>query len=324
VYTVHAPNASAALPALASMIMEHGDEVGSRQGNRVKEVLYSSIELERPWQREILTPGRKASLPAQIAETVWVLSGRNDIEWLSHYLPRAAEFSDDGSTWRGGYGPRLRNGRGVDQLAHVISLLRADPSTRRAVMSIYDPLLDTVPGKDIPCNDFITFQCRHGELYMGVTIRSNDLIWGWSGINAFEWSALQEIVAWMVGVRPGPLVFSQASLHIYDRHWNKALQLADVNVEPELSLADSPRFGGLPFPNISSLDIWMREWFRIEEQIRLDGKWHDEAVAHFPDPMLKSWLRVLQYHWRGDISYLEPLAGTRLLHAALLSPEVTR
>ena len=100
-----ADTASRVLPSIAADLLENGDEVGSRNG-RVMEFINASITLTDPQRREILTLNRKANVFAQIAETMWVLSGRNDVEWLSAYLPRAKDFSDDGKTWRGGYGCR--------------------------------------------------------------------------------------------------------------------------------------------------------------------------------------------------------------------------
>lgn len=267
-------NVSTALPKLMDAVLEKGDEVGSRNG-RTMELPFTHITLTHPHERYIMTPHRKAALPAQIAETMWILAGRNDIEWLSHYLPRAAEFSDDGKTWRGGYGPRLRDfggdginplsGNGVDQLKHVVELLNNDPVTRRAVIGIYDPVVDTDPGKDIPCNDFIQFMSRLGKLDMHVFIRSNDLMWGWSGINAFEWSALQEIVAGLVGVQVGQLHFSISSLHLYDQHWNKASKIAEAG--SAYSVVDAT----VPFAfhaELADLDLRIERWFEIEERIR--------------------------------------------------------
>ena len=151
---------------------------------------------------------------------------------------------------------------------------------------------------------------------MGVTIRSNDLIWGLSGINAFEWSALQEIMASILGVTPGPLHFFPSSLHIYDRHWDRALRLANAELAP--ALQDSPRF---ELDSLASFDIWANEWFKIEAEIRdSSSAWTHEAVNHFKDPMLRSWLRVIEWYWSRDEMFLEPLRGTNLYHAALNSP----
>ena len=104
---MHFPNLNEALPRLAQRLLA-APVVGSRNGG-TREIMNIEITLDRPLEREVLHQERKASLPAQIAETMWVLAGRNDIEWLSHYLPRAKDFSDDGTTWRAGYGRRLRH-----------------------------------------------------------------------------------------------------------------------------------------------------------------------------------------------------------------------
>lgn len=322
-------NASEALPHLLHAVM-HGEEVGSRAG-RVKELTHVGITLERPWQREILVPGRNPNLAAQIFETMWVLAGRDDMASLTQYLPRAADFSDDGLTWRAGYGARLRKwGNGdqtrfgedltfTDQLAAVIDRLKANPLDRQAVMSIWDPAIDNTPSKDIPCNNWLSFSSRLGKLDLHVAIRSNDAIWGWSGINAFEWSALQEIVAGMLGLAVGGLHFSTTSFHVYDRHWNKADRLSEMT-DGGGFYGDSPRFDNVfAQGDLRRLDNLFESWHTIEEQIRegsIPRVEAERAVNAFPEPMLQSWLRVIQWWWTGDRGYLQPLAGTRLQLAA--------
>lgn len=327
---------SSCLPILMRNVLE-GTEQGSRNG-RTKELAHVGITLREPWRREILLPERKSLLAAQIAETAWVLAGRNDLEFLNHYLPRAAEYSDDGTTWRGGYGPRIRRWysaaglndlyRPIDQLQHVVDQLRENPLERRAVIGIYDPSIDTQPGKDIPCNDFLMFTNRLGKLDMQVVIRSNDLMWGWSGINAFEWSVLQEIVAGMIGVQVGALHFSIASLHLYQPYWDKAERIAQLGgIEAsDAERLDSPRFNATGMDDTSSLDYMLNMWFEAEEAIRTGSTLAPQLVADFPEPMFQSWLRVLQWWWSGDMQYLDQLIGTRLHRAAELAmqPAVVR
>lgn len=130
-----------ALPILLNNLLHRGTPVPSRAGQTL-EMTHVGITLTEPLRREITVDLRKANIAAQIAETMWVLSGSNDIGWLSHYLPRAAEFSDDGKTWRAGYGPRLRHwpaadhGEPIDQFRTVLDVLRASPGSRQAVMTI--------------------------------------------------------------------------------------------------------------------------------------------------------------------------------------------
>ncbi len=317
-------NVNDALPELAGHVLK-GDEVGTRTGNRALERLHETVTLLEPWMRYPLLPQRRASLPAQIAETMWILSGRNDVKWLSHYLPRAPEFSDDGKVWRGGYGPRLRGLHGVDQLKHVVDLLREDPLSRRAVIQIYDAEVDSQPGKDIPCNDFITFQSRLGVLNMHVFVRSNDLVWGWSGINAFEWSVLQEVVASILGIGVGDLTFSISSLHLYDRHWKRMRELheayPDVAATPWGTDFDAPRLGR-GIQSVQDLDDDLTLWFAAEKKIRQAESFEGAmaaAKAAEVNTMFKSWLEVLAvWWWDRDPAFI----GSKTLRSSLaLSPK---
>jgi thymidylate synthase len=321
----HYKTVSEALPIIAQDLVRYGDEVGSRNG-RVKEYLNAKIVITNPTQRYVLTHGRKASVFAQIAETLWVLSGRNDVEWLSAYLPRAKDYSDDGEVWRGGYGPRIRSfggwphqnsdGRvGIDQVAHVVDLLRDDPLSRRAVIGIYDPRVDTAPGKDIPCNDFLQFQSRNGRLHLTVTVRSNDLMWGWSGINAFEWSTLQEMVASLLGIQVGDLTFNIGSLHLYDQHWNKAERL-----EYHPDIAPSVRFNpGGDIRTVEDLDRLFLQFFEWEALCR-KGEPSIDMLNWIPDPLLNSWAVAIAYFWTRDERWLSLIEGTALAVAIARSP----
>lgn len=323
-----------ALPALARRIIQDGERVGARLGQQTQEVIMANFTLTEPLNREVVVPGRKASLPAQIVETAWVLSGKDDIETLLPYLPRAAEFSDDGQTWRAAYGPRLRNWGAqydsdggcddhihTDQLAEVVRLLNDERGTRRAVMSIFDPAQDYTDSKDIPCNNWISFISRNGVLHAQVAIRSNDLIWGWSGINQFEWSVLLEIVAKLTGNKVGTITYSTTSLHIYERHFSKAEQLADL-APREYASDPVPRFA----PNMPSsgnllheLDALLDAFWYCEGRIRT-GK-NVQAYWEFPEPMLRSWLQVLAFHWTREGSHLRGLELTPLWLAAHESPK---
>lgn len=318
-------NINDALPALAGLVL-NGAERDSRNG-KMREQLMVQTTLAYPGNGYLTDPERKASLPAQIAETMWLLAGRNDVEWLSHYLPRAAEFSDDGKTWRGGYGPRIRkwsapdagDGWVMDQLHHVVQLLTEDPNTRRAVINIYDPTVDSAPGKDIPCNNWVHFIARDGSLQAHVAIRSNDLMWGFSGINHFEWTQLLNIVAALTGLVPGPITFSASSLHLYEPYWPKAMRIARGAHTPGVpKMADAPQFTPKE-RSIAYLDQQVRLFFELEALIR-NGQAHHLTSAKMDEPLFRSWLQVL-YTWHNPISPLpQYLRGTDLEAALDASP----
>ena len=325
-------NADQALVCLASDVMNFGDEVGSRAG-RVRELPMVGLTLTHPTERYLTNTHRKHSIAAQIAETMWVLSGRDDVSWLSHYLPRAKYFSDDGKTWAGAYGARLRawprrdgSDDVIDQLSWIVEHLQKDPLSRRAVMSIFDPVRDQVSGKDIPCNDFLDLKSRLGKLDLHVAIRSNDLIWGWSGINHFEWSVLLEIVAALTNVKPGKLHFSIGSLHVYDRHWSRAegIQKSTIVTSADPAPSFAPEEASVDY-----LDRLIRMWFELEEWVRRGNlsATLDRAIAEFPEPMMRSWLWVLRWWWSAEWSgekYLDPIKGTTLEMSARLSVQPKR
>lgn len=330
-------SATEALPHILNKLLTRGSVVPSRNGE-TRELTMQQITLDQTTDPYLATPGRNASLPAQIAETMWILAGRNDVEWLSNYLPQAPKFSDDGETWRGGYGPRLRNWiapvdepHNVDQLQHIIDLLKGDPTTRRAVFAIYDPAVDSAPGNDVPCNNWVHFLPRDGVLHAHVAIRSNDAMWGWSGINQFEWSILTQVVAAYAGLKPGSITFSISSLHLYDRHYDKAQRIVDQTL-----LADNDLDAGMwndEFPSTSpwftsfdakaDLDDALAAWFRLEQEIRENrgmSAWHLED--RMSPGLFLDWLLVLNDWWAQEFIMTElKFNGTSMFHALVNSPK---
>lgn len=212
-------------------IFQEGQQVTVR-GMKTLELQAEAITIRYPMERCIILQHRNDNIFAKIFETLWMFQGRNDIDILTHYLPRAADFSDNGKTWRGGYGPRMRNWRwgesdadSVDQLHYVVNLLNKDPDSRQAVISIWDPAIDTNPGKDIPCNNWVHFMIRDKKLHMNVAQRSSDILWGFSGIDSFSWSVLHQMVAYWTGCTVGDLSWFISSWHLYERHWKRAEQI---------------------------------------------------------------------------------------------------
>lgn len=306
--------ATEALPLILRDLLRDGSEVGSRNG-RVMEFLNAQIVLTEPMKREILSLNRKANVFAQIAETMWVVSGRNDIEWLSAYLPRAKDYADDGLHWRAGYGPRIRDWNGVDQLRYVVDTLKADPLSRQAVIAIWDPVVDTTPGKDKACNTFLQFQSREGRLHLTVNVRSNDVMWGWSGINSFEWSTLQEMVASMLGIWVGDLTFNVGSLHLYAPHWKKA----DTIRFEDLSYDTVPFNPDGAIATVDDLDGAIDQWFEWETICR-EGHATGAALEHIEDPLLKSWAAAIAWYWQRENHWLERLNDTALAVAVARTP----
>ncbi len=282
-------NAAEALVGELRNLATHGSPQVVR-GTETFEVRSRLIELRVPTERCIVVPHRGNDTFATIAETMWVLAGRDDLDYLSYYLPRAPEFSDDGKTWRGAYGPRLRNWFGVDQVAAVLRLLHDDRASRRAVINLFDPARDFVRSKDVPCNNWLHFFIRDGHLILNVVTRSSDIMWGFSGINTFEWSVLHEMMAFWLEVPPGTITYFISSLHLYDRHYARANRiLSSSGPTPIYETTSQRAVFATPWNATAPL---VERWFEIESDLRA-GTDATEAIDAFPDPLLQDFLRML-------------------------------
>ena len=229
-------------------VMEYGKEVRPR-GVLTKELRPYLMKIEDPTARTLLYPKRGNNPFHALAETMWILADRNDIEWLSKFLPRAKDFSDDGKTWRAGYGPRIRAYEGiddnnhavyVDQINYIIECLKKDPESRQATIIIWNPAKECTikESKDYACNQRLHFVIRDNKLECEAVARSTDAIWGYSSINVYEWTVLQEMIAKALKVQAGPFYFYSSSMHIYERHFEKAEKLIDSYIK----LPEVPKF----------------------------------------------------------------------------------
>lgn len=227
------------LREVCETVMRYGKDVEVR-GMKTKELHPVFIKIDDPCDRTLLYPGRGNNPFASIYETLWVLVSKcNSIATLRKYIPRAGDYSDDGKTWRAGYPERLRcyGNRKIDQLLYVYNKLEKDPSSRQAVITLWNPELDTydnmgwmVDSKDFPCSNYLTFLIRDNKLDLTFAMRSNDAIYGMTGINFYEFTVMQEILAGMLGVDIGSFYYMVNSLHIYEKYYEKALKLAVTRI----------------------------------------------------------------------------------------------
>lgn len=274
-------------------IIDSGESIEVR-GETTRELRARLIEISNVRARHVIVPYRHNNVFASIAESMWVICGRNDLDYLGAYLRRASDFSDDGVTWRAGYGPRLRNWNGVDQLSEVVKILRADPSSRRAVISIYDPDRDFVASRDIPCNNWLHFLLRDGRLDLHVAARSTDIWWGFSGINTFEWTLLLEMMARWLGHDPGHLVFFSSSLHLYERHFDKASQV--VRGRPKSEEFSDGKSQARFDTDWEQSSGELEEWMRLEAQLR-SGHDLKQLECGLTDPLLLAYIRMIDLFW---------------------------
>lgn len=193
--------------------------MGQKQESRNGEVLVSPCPVITmyaiPEHRVLFSPIRDANPFFHLMEALWMLAGRSDVAWPAFFNKRFPEYSDDGLTLNGAYGRRWRVDFGYDQLFAIVTMLKADPNSRRAVLQMWSPEDLTRESKDLPCNTVIYFRVREGMLDMTVSNRSNDIYWGAYGANAVHMSILQEFMAAAIGVKMGFYYQISNNYHCY-------------------------------------------------------------------------------------------------------------
>lgn len=212
---------------LLKRILETGQEINPR-GLATKELLHQTISVEMT--KPVLTcQTRKLNYRFMVAEAYWILSGDNTVTGISPYNKRIADFSDDGITFAGAYGPKISN-----QLPYVVNKLLSDPCTRQAVLTIWQP--NPQASKDIPCTVALAFSIRNQALQASVFMRSSDV---WLGLpyDIFNFSMLSCYIAALynqkadVKIGLGKLNLTAASSHLYQTVWEQA---ENVVAEPKV------------------------------------------------------------------------------------------
>ncbi|MFH1511471.1 MAG: thymidylate synthase [Candidatus Woesearchaeota archaeon] len=127
------------------------------------------------------------------------------------------------------YGPRVFSFQSqVDQIdEYVIPLLRYDKNSRRAYVSIWNPLEDSKTFKKlVPGMVGIQFRIKSGLLHATALVRSNDFFFGWPA-NTFQVYTLMKYIAEKTDSSIGTLNTFSLSAHIFKdemEHIKKLLQ----------------------------------------------------------------------------------------------------
>lgn len=198
-------------------ILTHGQEVSPR-GKLTREILQRTLQVDM--RKPVLAvPDRSLSYRFMAAEAYWILSGDNRVETIAPYNKNISQFSDDGETFFGAYGPKI-----AAQLDYVIAKLLEDRDTRQAGLTIWR---ENPPAtKDVPCTVAVFFNIRSGQLNAHVFMRSSDV---WLGVpyDVFNFSMLAHLVCAHLNkhglqVSPGRLFLTAASSHLYAINWDDA------------------------------------------------------------------------------------------------------
>ena len=212
-------------------ILNYGVTLESRAG-ACTEILDWSCVLENPRANFLFNPVRMMCPAYAAGELLWYLSGEANVEALLSYAPSYVRFTkgsmDEPNIAYGAYGPRI-----MRYLAQLIGLLRKDPNTRQAVLSLWSP--DDIGAAcaggfaDIPCTLSLTFNIREDRLHLSTTMRSND-VWLGTPYDVWCFTCLQQLIAEALDMELGSYTHHVVSMHLYHTNMDKAKRV--INGDP--------------------------------------------------------------------------------------------
>ena len=184
-----------------------------------------------------------------------MLAGERNGRWLDQFVHDfSSRYGEEDGSIHGAYGYRWREhfqeGDGVfdlDQILAVGRMLYDDPTTRRAVIAMWDPAVDLgADRRDLPCNTHIYPRIHRSpytdDLVLDITVccRSNDAVWGAYGANAVHMSVLGEVLAGLAGARLGTYYQVSNNLHVYTDMVDKLGDLGVVDRYQRQKVAPFP------------------------------------------------------------------------------------
>ena len=168
---------------------------------------------------------RKLGYKFMAAEAFWILSGDDRVSEIAPYSAKISQFSDDGITFFGAYGPKI-----LGQIDYIVSTLLKDKDSRQAVMTIWRE--NPPETKDYPCTVSVHFMIRDNLLYCFDNMRSSDTWLGWP-YDVFNFTMLSYVVAAHLrkhglDVRPGYLYLNVTSQHLYTKDYDAAKKIIET------------------------------------------------------------------------------------------------
>ncbi len=231
---------------MAQFVLDNGASREDRTGTGTISYFGYQMRFDLSEGFPLLTT-KRTHFPSVAKELLWFISGDTNIQWLVQNKVRIwnewpyrdysqsedyqgetmAEFiekvaSDDAFAKKHGdlgpvYGKQWRDFGGVDQLSEVIDTIKNNPSSRRIILSAWNP-----PYVDMmalpPCHAFMQFYVSDdGKLSLQLYQRSADIFLG-VPFNIASYALLLSMIAKITDLEVGEFVHSFGDAHIYKDH----------------------------------------------------------------------------------------------------------
>ncbi|PYI88254.1 MAG: thymidylate synthase [Verrucomicrobia bacterium] len=254
---------------LLRLVLERGKRRDDRTGIGTLSIFGAQARFDLRERFPLLTT-KKLHLKSIIYELLWFLRGDTNIRWLNeHGVTIWDEWADENGNLGRVYGAQWRDWRGsenkrIDQIASVITQIRANPQSRRLIVNAWNAAeIDRMALP--PCHVLFQFYVNEGELSCQLYQRSADLFLG-VPFNIASYALLTMMVAQVCELRPADFVHTFGDLHLYQNHLEQAREQL------------SREFRSLPRMRLNP-KVRRLEDFRFEDFTLLDYNPHPSIKA---------------------------------------------
>ncbi|MDF3932517.1 thymidylate synthase [Pseudomonas citronellolis] len=226
-------------------VREHGTFKADRTGTGTYSVFGYQMRFDLSEGFPLVTT-KKCHLKSIVHELLWFLKGSTNIAYLKENgVSIWDEWADENGDLGPVYGYQWRSwpapdGRHIDQIANLMTMLKNNPDSRRLIVSAWNPaLIDEMALP--PCHALFQFYVADGKLSCQLYQRSADIFLG-VPFNIASYALLTLMVAQVAGLQPGDFIWTGGDCHLYANHLEQAdlqltrepLALPTMKLNPEV------------------------------------------------------------------------------------------
>lgn len=215
-----------------------------------------------------LVTTKRVHFKSVVHELLWFIRGETNTRYLrENGVTIWDEWADANGELGPVYGKQWRSwpapdGHSIDQLAEVIAQIKANPDSRRHIVSAWN-VADLPDMALAPCHCLFQFHVADGKLSCQLYQRSADLFLG-VPFNIASYALLTHMVAQVTDLEPGDFIWTGGDCHLYLNHLDQ--------VREQLSRAPFPLPTLRLNPAVTRIDDF------VFDDIELLGYQHHPAI----------------------------------------------
>ena len=248
---------------LLQYILDNGVEKSDRTGTGTKSCFGYQMRFDLQLGFPLVTT-KKLHLKSIIYELLWLLKGETNIAYLKeHGVSIWNEWANENGELGPVYGKQWRSWEGadgkiVDQVTDLIKQIKANPDSRRLIISAWN-VADLPKMALMPCHTLFQFYVADGKLSCQLYQRSADVFLG-VPFNIASYALLTMMVAQVCDLEPGEFIHTFGDVHIYNNHIEqvnlqlsrKPLPLPTMKLNPSVKNIFDFTFGDFTLENYQS------------------------------------------------------------------------